>query len=68
MAAAQAALHPYYPLDLQLPGWQPLAIPFEKILATFFSACGLVVLGGWALTGEEEQHSAAVGAGPVCFV
>jgi len=46
-------MHPYYPLDLHMPTWQPLAIPFEKILATFFTACGLVMTTGWWLTGSS---------------
>lgn len=46
-------MHPYYPLDLHMPTWQPLAIPFEKILATFFTACGLVLTTGWWLTGSS---------------
>jgi hypothetical protein len=48
---AAAPLHPYYPLDLHLPGWQPLAMPFDKILTVFFTACGVVVGLGWWLTG-----------------
>lgn len=47
----QPPLHPYYPLSLDMPTWQPLAIPFEKILAIFFTACGLVLTTGWWLTG-----------------
>jgi hypothetical protein len=48
MAAAYE--HPYYPQDLKLNGWQPLALPFQQILATFFGACGLVLTAGWWLT------------------
>jgi hypothetical protein len=47
----QPPLHPYYPLSLDMPTWQPLAIPFDKILAIFFTACGLVLTTGWWLTG-----------------
>jgi hypothetical protein len=47
----QPPLHPYYPQSLDMPTWQPLAIPFEKILATFFTACGVVLFLGWWLTG-----------------
>lgn len=52
-------MHPYYPLDLHMPTWQPLAIPFEKILATFFTACGLVMTTGWWLTGKAKFLSTA---------
>lgn len=45
-------MHPYYPLTLDLPTWQPLVMPFERILAIFFAACGLVVALGWGLTGK----------------
>lgn len=48
-----AAVHPYYPLELELPGVQPLVIPFERILAVFFAVCGLVLAGGWALSGAR---------------
>lgn len=51
MEAVLPPLHPYYPASLDLPTWQPLAIPFEKILATFFTACGVVLGLGWWLTG-----------------
>jgi len=44
--------HPDYPLDLVLQEFQPLVIPFEKILAIFFPACALVLASGWYLTGE----------------
>jgi hypothetical protein len=37
-----------------MPTWQPLAIPFEKILATFFTACGVVLFVGWWLTGVPQ--------------
>lgn len=53
-------LHPYHPLSLEIPTWQPLAIPFQKILATFFTACGLVLFTGWRLTGVPLCYPPAV--------
>lgn len=44
--------HPYYPLDLVLDGVQPLVLPFDRILAVFFSACALVLAAGWYITGK----------------
>lgn len=46
-----AAVHPYFPVDLVLDGFQDLVIPFEKILAVFFTACGIVLTAGWYTTG-----------------
>jgi hypothetical protein len=50
-ASMAAYVHPYYPLGLDLPGVQPLVMPFEKILAIFFIACGMVLAAGWYMTG-----------------
>lgn len=47
--------HPYFPLDLELPGYQPLVIPFERILAIFFGCSALVILGMWFYSGEPAQ-------------
>eukprot|EP00775_Hariotina_reticulata_P011948 gene11948-12091_t len=46
--------HPYYPLDLVLHDFQPLVMPFEKILAIFFSACAIVLFSGWYFTGKKQ--------------
>lgn len=50
-ASMAAYVHPYYPLGLELPGVQPLVMPFEKILAVFFTACGMALAAGWYMTG-----------------
>lgn len=47
-----AAIHPYFPVDLILDGFQDIVMPFEKILAVFFAACGVVLAAGWYLTGK----------------
>lgn len=49
-----AYVHPYYPLGLELPGVQPLVMPFEKILAVFFTACGMALAAGWYMTGRAK--------------
>jgi hypothetical protein len=48
----QPQQHPYYPTSVQLPGAfaQP-TMPFELVLAYFFAACGVVVLGAWMFSG-----------------
>jgi hypothetical protein len=43
--------HPYYPIDVQLPGYQGLVVPLEQILAILFSACAVVLFAGWFITG-----------------
>jgi hypothetical protein len=50
-ASMAAYVHPYYPQGLELPGVQPLVLPFDKILAVFFTACGMALAAGWYLTG-----------------
>ena len=46
--------HPYYPLETQLPGYHDLVVPFEQILAVFFTACAVVLLAGWFVTGPWD--------------
>ena len=45
--------HPYIPEDVSLPGYQPLVIPYEKILTVFFGGSALVVLAMFYITGAE---------------
>ena len=45
------ASHPYYPVDLKLPGYAPPLLPFKVVLAFFFSVSALLLLGSWFLTG-----------------
>ncbi len=49
--AVQSNTHPYYPIGLQLPGYQPLVIPFDQILGAFFGTAGLLLIVVWALSG-----------------
>lgn len=58
------ASHPYYPLALELPGYKDLVVPFERILTIFFSACGVVLLLAWKLTGSESLCNTLAGHGP----
>ena len=44
-------LHPYYPQSLLLPGYEPLTIPFEQILGTFFGASAIVFIAVWLASG-----------------
>mmetsp|Transcript_2939 Transcript_2939/g.8605 ORF Transcript_2939/g.8605 Transcript_2939/m.8605 type:complete len:219 (-) Transcript_2939:2034-2690(-) len=47
--------HPYYPTALLLPGYVPPAIPFQQVLAYFFSACGVLFGLTWLLTGRYKH-------------
>lgn len=47
------ASHPYYPADLKLPGYAPPSLPFKLVLAIFFSASALLLLGSWVLSGDQ---------------
>ncbi|EIE25266.1 Emopamil-binding protein [Coccomyxa subellipsoidea C-169] len=47
--------HPYYPLDLNLPEYQPLVIPFDQILGAFFGTAGLLLIVVWALSGKGKH-------------
>jgi cholestenol delta-isomerase len=44
--------HPYFPLDLQLPGYVPMQVDFDYILGVFFTAVLLVFGLTWKLAGE----------------
>ena len=44
-------MHPYYPRTLVLPGWQPLVLPFEQILAIFFGFAATIGVITWLLSG-----------------
>ena len=48
--------HPYYPVDLMLPGYAPPAIPFQQVLAWFFGVCGTFFALTWFLTGARDQR------------
>ncbi|KAG2431278.1 hypothetical protein HYH02_013409 [Chlamydomonas schloesseri] len=52
------AKHPYFPLDLELPGFVPNLIPYETILAVFFGCSALVVVFMFVLTGRFKYLSA----------
>ena len=44
--------HPYYPRDLLLPGYQPLVLPYETILAAFFGAAAVITACVWGASGK----------------
>lgn len=48
------ASHPYYPVDLKLPGYVPPLLPFKVVLAIFFSASALLLLVSWVFTGDDS--------------
>lgn len=47
--------HPYYPRYIDLPGWQPPAINFDKILGWFFAAVAVVLLASYIIAGERTS-------------
>ncbi|KAL3147959.1 hypothetical protein ABBQ38_014254 [Trebouxia sp. C0009 RCD-2024] len=48
------ASHPYYPVDLKLPGYVPPLLPFKVVLAIFFSASALLLVVSWIFTGDDS--------------
>ena len=46
-----AVLHPYHPKSLLLPGYEPLVIPFERILYIFFGSSAVVFVALWLASG-----------------
>lgn len=44
VASTMDLQHPYYPLGLQLPGYEAPTMPFERVLAIFFGGCAVVFL------------------------
>lgn len=47
--------HPYYPVDLDLPGYVGPVIPFQQVLAYFFSGCGVLFAITWVLAGRYKK-------------
>lgn len=58
--AVQSNSHPYYPIGLPLPGYQPLVIPFDQILGAFFGTAGLLLIVVWALSGAIVKKPSVV--------
>ena len=56
------ASHPYYPVDLKLPGYFPPLLPFKVVLAIFFSASALLLLVSWVLSGNDSHFMPPPGA------
>ena len=50
--------HPYYPVDLQLPGYVAPQLPFTTVLAVFFSASIILALASWTLSGRVDCYAA----------
>ena len=48
-----AAAHPYFPVDLQLPEYAPMAVGFEYILGVFVAAVAAALAATWALSGAR---------------
>jgi len=50
--------HPYYPEDLQLPGYVPLFLPESQIVGVYGAASVLVVIFTWFVSGRCSKISA----------
>lgn len=50
-----ASLHPYYPLGIELPGYVPMTVDFDYILAVF--CVGVACVSGltWVLSGKHKH-------------
>lgn len=53
-ASGLQALHPYYPLGLELPGYQAPKLPFEQVLIVFFGGTAVVFVLVFLITGAWE--------------
>lgn len=49
-------LHPYFPVDLKLEGYQGLVSTYQYILGVFFAGVGAVILATWFLTGASPPR------------
>lgn len=49
--------HPYFPLDLQLPGYVPMQVDFDYILGVFFAAVLAIFAATWKLSGRHTHLS-----------
>ncbi|KAL4445423.1 hypothetical protein ABPG77_011248 [Micractinium sp. CCAP 211/92] len=47
--------HPYFPLDLHLPGYVPMQVDFDYILGVFFTAVLVVFAATWWLSGRYSH-------------
>ena len=54
-----AVLHPYYPKSLLLPGYEPLVIPFERILYIFFGSSAIAFIALWLASGVASVIDSA---------
>ena len=45
--------HPYHPPGLKLAGYQPAALPLERLLAVFFGASFLLLFVVWLASGGQ---------------
>ena len=54
-----AVLHPYYPKSLLLPGYEPLVIPFERILYIFFGSSAVAFVALWLASGGAPVINSA---------
>lgn len=43
--------HPYFPRDIDLPGYVPMLLDFELILAVFFASVAVVFGVTWLVSG-----------------
>jgi hypothetical protein len=47
---AMKVSHPYYPVDVEIPGYLANEWPFTTLLALFGSACASIIASAWAIT------------------
>lgn len=60
--------HPYFPIDLELPGYAAPAIPFQQVLAYFFAACGTLFAITWLVTGAADSGTNEIPPQPLSVV
>lgn len=58
--AATLDIHPYYPPGISLPGWKPVLVPYNRLIAGFFAFFAVLAAAAWGLTSEVATCIAAV--------
>lgn len=62
MTVTDLSAHPYFPLDLHLPGYVPLTVGFDYILGVFAAAVVTVFGATWVVSGEALGAAAWLAA------
>ena len=62
--SATMVQHPYWPVDLVLPGYVPPVKPVHEVLSWFFGVCGVFFAITWFITGKAYVFNLLAGNQP----